>query len=91
MEITPEQSEAMYDLALILSENEKKEAEAVKGYTEQLRVIDRVRAVTSDPELLEFLDKLEAATKEKQSDELNHAHSLLEEYQNVTGISPAAD
>ena len=70
----------------------KREAEAVEGYNEQLKVIALVRdAFTGDTDMLEYLDTLEAATQEKIQDELNHGHSLYEEYTEITGIQPAKD
>lgn len=82
----------LYDLSGVLMANEQREAEAVEGYNQQLKIIDDVReAFGDDKELAEFLDTLEAATKEKISDELNHGQSLYEEYVLMTGIQPAKD
>lgn len=82
----------LYDLSGVLMANEQREAEAVEGYNQQLKIIDDVReAFGDDKELAEFLDTLEAATKEKISDELNHGQSLYEEYVQMTGIQPAKD
>lgn len=78
----------LYDLSTMLMTNERREAEAVEGYNEQLKLIARVREVAPE-DLGEFLDKLEAATKEKISDELNHGESLYAEYVEMTGIQPA--
>lgn len=78
----------LYDLSTMLMTNEKREAEAVEGYNQQLKLIARVREVAGE-DLGEFLDKLEAATKEKISDELNHGESLYAEYVEMTGIQPA--
>ncbi len=90
--MTLEQSNALMDLAKILSINSQKEADAVVGYTEQLKAITRVaEACAGMPEILEFLDKLTDETNEKISDELNHNHSLLDEYQELTGIQPAKE
>lgn len=81
----------LYELSTKLMKNEQAEAEAVQGYNEQLALIEEVRSRTEDGELLAFLDKLEAATKEKISDELNHGESLYSEYVEMTGIKPAED
>lgn len=85
----------LYDLSTMLMTNEEKEAEAVEGYNEQLKLIARVKELAvgdeEDVELRDFLDKLEAATEEKISDELNHGQSLYAEYVEMTGIKPATD
>ena len=84
----------LYDLSGILMANERKEAEAVEGYNEQLALISRVQELSQESgeeELLPFLDKLEAATKEKITDEFNHGESLYAEYVEMTGIKPAKD
>ena len=84
----------LYDLSGILMANERKEAEAVEGYNEQLALISRVQELSQESgeeELLPFLDKLEAATKEKITDELNHGESPYAEYVEMTGIKPAKD
>lgn len=87
-----QRQELLFRLSGVLMTNERREAEAVEGYNEQLKVIEQVRNAYSDnPELLEYLDKLEAATKEKISDELNHGESLYAEYVEMTGIHPAED
>lgn len=78
-----------YDLSAKLMENEKREAEAVEGYNEQLKLIALAQDKTDDAGMKEFLEKLEAATKEKISDELNHGESLYAEYVEMTGIKPA--
>lgn len=81
-----------YALSGIIMENEKREAEAVAGYNEQLKLIDLVRiACEGDAEYISFLDMLEAATKEKIQDELNHGESLYREFVQMTGIQPAED
>lgn len=88
-----ELTKVLYDLSTILMTNEKKEAEAVEGYNEQLKLIDRVQELAQNSseyaELIPFLERLEAATKEKISDELNHGESLYAEYVEMTGIKPA--
>lgn len=84
----------LYDLSSMLMENERKEAEAVEGYNEQLALISRVQELSQESgeeDILPFLDKLEAATKEKITDELNHGESLYSEYVEMTGIKPATD
>ncbi len=81
----------LYDLSGMLMTNERREAEAVEGYNAQLKLINRVQELAEGRELLPFLDGLEAATKEKITDELNHGESLYAEYVEMTGIQPAAD
>ena len=89
---TVEQTCAACGLAKILAENGRREAEAVQGYTEQLAAISRAReAFAGVPEVLEFLEQLESATKEKIADELSHSDSLRVEYTDVTGIEPKED
>lgn len=85
-----ELEQLLYELSTKLMKNEEAEAEAVKGYNEQLALIARAKEL-ADEELKAFLDKLEAATKEKISDELNHGESLYAEYVEMTGIQPATD
>lgn len=85
-----ELEQVLYELSTKLMKNEEAEAEAVKGYNEQLALIARAKEL-ADEELRVFLDKLEAATKEKISDELNHGESLYAEYVEMTGIQPASD
>lgn len=90
--LNDEQRQAMYALASVIAENNKKEQEAVKGYTEQLSVIQRVREVCGGlPGVDEALDALEAETQEKIADELNHSVSLNEEYQALTDIRAKED
>lgn len=89
-----ELTRVLYELSSLLMKNERKEAEAVEGYNDQLALIDRAQdlaAESGEEELLPFLDKLEAATKEKITDELNHGESLYAEYVEMTGIKPATD
>lgn len=85
-----ELEDLLYDLSAVLMKNERREAEAVEGYNEQLKLIAKVREAGGG-EYAEFLDRLEGATKEKISDELNHGESLYNEYVEMTGIQPAAD
>lgn len=86
-----ELEQLLYELSTKLMKNEEAEAEAVQGYNEQLKLIARVKELAEDEEMKAFLDKLEAATKEKISDELNHGESLYKEYVEMTGIEPAKD
>ena len=90
-----EQQRVLYALSGVLMANEQREAEAVEGYNQQLKIIDEVRdkcaGMDGFDELSAFLDELESATKEKISDELNHGQSLYEEYVQMTGIQPAKD
>ncbi len=84
----------LYDLSTKLMKNEEAEAEAVQGYNEQLALIDKAQVLAEaegENDLVAFLDSLEAATKEKISDELNHGESLYAEYVAMTGIQPAAE
>lgn len=87
-----EKQKALFALSGVLMANEQREAEAVEGYNQQLKLIAEVRDKFKDgagEELASFLDMLEAATKEKISDELNHGESLYAEYVQMTGIQPA--
>lgn len=89
-----ELTRVLYELSSMLMANERKEAEAVEGYNNQLSLIDRAQdlaAQNGEQELLPFLEKLEAATKEKITDELNHGENLYAEYVAMTGIKPATD
>lgn len=85
----------LYALSGILMANERSEAEAVEGYNRQLKLIaetkEKLEGSGDSSELSSFLDLLEAATKEKISDELNHGQSLYAEYVQMTGIQPAKD
>lgn len=89
--MTAEQWLAINELAKVVSENNRREAEAVEGYTEQLRAIERAKAAFNDADVLAALDELKAETEEKISDELNHSYSLNAEYSELTGIAPAED
>lgn len=86
-----EEEQILFDLAAVLMANERKEAEAVEGYNEQLKLISRAKELFVADEIKGFLDALEVATKEKISDELNHGESLYAEYVEMTGIAPAED
>lgn len=90
--MTVEQEELLYALSAMLMQNNKMEADAVKGYTEQLDLIRKVKEACANlPELSELLDRLEADTVEKTQDELNHGNSLYQEYTELTGIVPKED
>lgn len=80
-----------YNLSNLLMLNENREAEAIQGYSDQLKVIEELLEKLGESEYSEFLVKLENATKEKISDELNHGESLYSEYVELTGIQPAAE
>lgn len=87
-----ERQNLLYALSGLLMANERKEAEAVEGYNQQLKIIEQLRNASSEEDgLNDFLDKLETATIEKISDELNHGQSLYEEYVELTGIKPAKE
>ena len=43
-QMTAEQKCVLYELAGVVAENDRREAEAVQGYTEQLKVIGRAQA-----------------------------------------------
>lgn len=82
----------LYKLAACVAENNRREAEAVQGYTDQLALIGRAKALSEDDtEGLAFLIELEAATQEKIADELSHSRSLNAEYTEMTGIVPKED
>lgn len=90
--MTVEQEVLLYALSAMLMQNNKMEADAVKGYTEQLDLIRKVKEACANlPELSELLDRLEADTVEKTQDELNHGNSLYQEYTELTGIVPKED
>lgn len=90
--LSAEQKCALFDLACIIAENNAKEQDAVKGYTEQLRIISHAKEVcASNPEIMEQLIALEAATEEKTADELSHSRSLNLEYTAFTDIQPKED
>lgn len=91
-EIKKERSDILYDLAAMLMSNGHAEAEAVRGYTEQLKLIAKAKVLCGDmPEMIELLDRLEAETEEKTQDELSHGDSLYKEYTALTGIVPKED
>lgn len=85
-----EKQKVLFALSGVLMANEQKEAEAVEGYNQQLKLIAEAKEKFSDDEdIILFLDTLEDATKEKISDELNHGESLYAEFVQLTGIEPA--
>ena len=89
---TVEQMDALLRLSEVVAENARREAEAVQGYTEQLKRIKEAQAEFADsPDVLEALGELEAETREKIADELSHSASLNEEYTALTGIAPKED
>lgn len=89
---TVEQEHAAYELARVIAQNNRREAEAVDGYTEQLCAVARAQeAFAGVPEALEYLAALESATREKIADELSHSDSLNAEYTELTGIVPKED
>lgn len=91
-QMTEEQRRIACELAAIIAENDRREAEAVQGYTDQLAAIARAQAAfTGAEDVQAFLAELEAATKEKTADELSHARDLLAEYTALTGIQAKED
>lgn len=82
----------LYKLAACIAENNRREAEAVQGYTDQLALIQKAKAVYADDGgALTFLTALESETQEKIADELSHSRSLNAEYTEMTGIVPKED
>lgn len=91
-ELTKEQECALIDLAIIIAENNKKEQEAIKGYTEQLKYVQNAKSLFPVySEMWRKLSELEAATVEKTQDELSHSRDLNFEYTGITDISPKED
>lgn len=89
---TVEQLKAGYELARIIAQNDRREAEAVDGYTEQLAAVARAQEVfAGNTEICTFLAALESETREKIADELSHSDSLRAEYSNLMGIDPKED
>lgn len=90
--LTSEQECVLYKLAQMLMSNNRAEAEAVRGYTEQLNVIREAKKECANlPDMLGLLEKLEADTEEKTQDELSHGNALYCEYTELTGIVPKED
>ena len=91
-QMTEEQENAVLRLSAVIAENNRREAEAVQGYTEQLQAInDAKRAFSDVPEVTEALSAIEAETREKIADELSHSRSLNAEYAELTDIAPKED
>jgi hypothetical protein len=82
-------------LAQVIEENQEREAQAVRGYTEQLGAIDdlsrELSLLPNEQETIDFLEKLREETEEKISDELNHQKGLLFEYVSLTEIPIAKE
>lgn len=92
IELSNEQKCVLFELAKKIAENNKREQDAVQGYTEQLQCIARAREVCASlPDVLAQLDELEAATVEKTQDELSHSRDLNIEYTALTDIPPKED
>lgn len=90
--MTAEQACVLYELAEVLMDNERAEAEAVRGYTVQAKLIDKAKALFAENEaFMGLLDRLAAETEEKTQDELSHGKSLYAEYTELTGIVPKED
>ena len=79
------------EVAKALQKNTEDEAEAIKSYTELLQLIMSAVSSAEEEEEQAILQKLILSTQEKIADELNHAHALLEEYTELTGIMPAKE
>ena len=92
MEYSEVQRKALYNVSRLLCKNGADENEAIHGYTELLEAIECATVLFSEnPDVVNVLQTLRAATEEKISDELNHAHSLLTEYESFMGIAPAKE
>lgn len=90
--LSKEQKCALYNLSAIIAENNAKEQDAVRGYTEQLRLISIAKEACAGLEdIMAQLIALEAATEEKTADELSHSRSLNLEYSAITTIQPKED
>ena len=90
--LTDEQKCVLFELASIIAENNAKEQDAVKGYTEQSRCIFKAKKLCANvPEIMEKLEALDVATDEKTADELSHSKSLNLEYSAFTDIQPKED
>ncbi len=92
-QFTDSERETLNAVAKALQENAEREAQAIVGYTEQIRVIEdgiaKINADTGNEMILSYFNVLLTATKEKISDELNHSTSLIEEFVEITGIKIA--
>lgn len=91
MEINAEQREALFNVARLLQKNAMLEAESSKGYIEQQAAISAALEVVTDPYYKALLERIDAETSEKISDELQHNESLIAEFVALTGIEPAKD
>lgn len=92
IQLSQEQACALFELAAIIAENNKREQDAVEGYTKQLHCIAKAKAICAAlPEIVEQLNALEAATAEKTADELSHSRDLNLEYSALTDIQPKED
>ena len=91
-QLTEEQKCVLSELGAQLMRNSAKESDAVLGYTVQLDKIQMAKSLCGEyADIMNFLDMLESATREKIADELNHSESLLDEYVEITGIAPKED
>lgn len=92
-QFTDSERETLNAVAKALQENAEREAQAIVGYTEQIRVIEdgiaKINADTGNEMILSYFNVLLTTTKEKISDELNHSTSLIEEFVEITGIKIA--
>lgn len=84
-------SKEILKVAEVLQVNAKKEADASENYIFQKQVIADALLVEQDPVIIELLQKIDAATDEKISDELNHSASLIEEFVTLTKIPISED
>lgn len=90
--LSADQKHILCELAEVLMDNARAEAEAVKGYTVQLDLIAKAKSMCgNDPEIVALLDQLAAETEEKTQDELSHGSALFEEFTALTGITPKED
>lgn len=94
-ELTEKERAYLNTLSTKIQLNNAMEAQAIVGYNEQLAVITECKdALKTEPHainILAYLNELEAATKEKISDELNHSWGLNSEYTELTGINKAEE
>lgn len=78
-----------------IQQNNQAEAMAIVGYNEQLKIIQECKEILikdgspNQEMILNYLNVVDSATREKISDELNHSKSLLDEYVEFTGIKIA--
>ncbi len=75
-----------------IQQNNQAEATAIVGYNEQLKIIQECKEILlkdgspNQEMILNYLNVVDSATREKISDELNHSKLLLNEYVELTGI-----